>query len=127
MKHYTEDVTLSEPELGSYQLVFKGVHYKPTVSPIAVGVLLFGLRPRGIKFLCKTNPQVFISNAHQAAQMLHLHANRHKLSGKSRKYLALEDLHKWVSDAVALAPDEDSAELARALINENLGPYAYVD
>lgn len=125
MEHYTEDVTLSEPELGSYQLAFKGVVYRPTVNPTAVGVLLFGLRPRGIKFACKTNPEMFIYQAQRAAHILHLHANRYTVSPDGDRQLTLGKLHEWVNDAVALAPDEKAADTSRSLIIENLGPYAY--
>lgn len=125
MEHYTENVTLSEPERGSYELVFKGVVYKRTANPTAVGVLLFGLRPRGIRFVCKTNPEMFIYQAQRAALMLHLHANRYKVLPDGPRQLTLEKLHGWVNDAVALAPDDESAQSARASIDENLGPYAY--
>ncbi len=127
MEHYKVDVLLCEPTKGSYQLFFKGIGYKPTDNPTAAGVLLFGLRPRGIKFKCKSNPECFISLAQGAAYMLHLHANRYKVSADGPRQLTLEKLHEWVNDAVALAPDDESAQSARDLINENLGPYAYED
>jgi len=57
MKHFKEDVLLSETENGTYQLEFKGVKYRPTDNPTSAGVLLFGLRPKGIRFDCKTNPE----------------------------------------------------------------------
>jgi hypothetical protein len=59
--------------------------------------------------------------------MLHLQANRFKVSPKGPRQLTLEKLQRWVNDAVALAPDEERAHSARDLINENLGPYAYED
>ena len=62
-----------------------------------------------------------------AVYMLHLHANRYKVSPDGPRQLTLEKLQRWVNDAVALAPDDERAQAARALINENLGPYAYED
>jgi hypothetical protein len=125
MKHFKEDVLLSETENGTYQLVFNGVRYRPTDNPTAAGVLLFGLRPKGIKFRCKRSPENFMSQAHHAAHILHLHANGDKLPLDGQRRIAVADLHEWVNAAVALAPDEHNAEAARTLINENLGPYAY--
>ena len=127
MEHYKVDVLLCEPTNGSYQLFFKGVGYRPTDNPTAAGVLLFGLRPRGIKFKCKSNPEGFIFLAQQAAHILHLHANGDKVTSDGQRRVPLDDLHRWVTDAVALAPDEESAQSVRDLINENLGPYAYED
>ncbi len=60
-----------------------------------------------------------------AVYMLHLHANRYKVSSDRPRQLALEKLDRWVNDAVAFAPDEESAQSARTLIDENLGHYAY--
>lgn len=127
MEHYTEDVLLSEPKPGAYQLKFKGICYKPTNNPTAVGVLLFGLRPKGIRFQCNSNPGTFMLLAHHAAHILHLHANGDRVTLDGHRRIALANLHEWVNDAVALAPDESSAEAARKLINENLGPHAYDD
>ena len=127
MEHYKVDVLLCEPTKGSYQLFFKGIGYKPTDNPTAAGVLLFGLRPRGIKFKCKSNPESFIFLAQHAAYIMHLHANGDKVTSDGQRRVPLADLHRWVNDAVALAPDEESAQSARDLINENLGPCAYKD
>lgn len=125
MEHFKEDVLLSETENGTYQLVFKGVRYKPTGNPTAAGVLLFGLRAKGTKFTCKRSPEIFMSLAQHAAHTLHLNANGDKLTLDGQRRIALADLHEWVNAAVALAPDVHNAEIARTLINENLGPYAY--
>ena len=127
MKHFKEDVLLSETENGTYHLVFKGVKYRPTDNPTAAGVLLFGLRPRGIRFKCNTNPQTFMFLAQQAAHILHLHANGDKVTLDGQRRLTLADLNSWVNEAVALAPDGLAAEEVRAWIDENLGPYAYED
>lgn len=127
MEHFTDDVLMRETEYGTYQLVFKGVSYRPTDNPTAAGVLLFGLRPKGIRFECKTNPQVFMFHAQHAAHILHLHANGDKVTLDGHRRLTLADLHNWVNEAVALAPDWYAAEAARKLVNENLGPYAYDD
>lgn len=127
MEHFKEDVLLSETEDGTYQLAFKGVRYKPTDNPTAAGVLLFGLRPKGIKFRCKGSPETFMFLAQHAAHILHLHANGDKVTLDGQRRIAPTDLHEWVNAAVALAPDEHNAEIARTLIDENLGPYAYDD
>jgi hypothetical protein len=127
MEHFKDDVLLSDPEHGTYQLVFKGVSYRPTDNPTAAGVLLFGLRPKGIKFTCKRSPEKFMSLAQHAAHILHLHANGDKVKLDGHRRIAPTDLREWVNAAVALAPDEHNSEIARKLINENLGPYAYDD
>jgi len=127
MKHFKEDVLLSETENGTYQFQFKGVKYRPTDNPTAAGVLLFGLRPKGIRFHCKTNPESFMFLAQHAGHILHLHANGDKVTLDGQRRLTLADLSRWVNEAVALAPDASRAEEVRALIDENLGPYAYKD
>jgi hypothetical protein len=127
MEHYKVDALLCEPSPGTYQLFFKGVSYCPTDNPTAAGVLLFGLRPRGIKFKCIGNPEAFMVAAQQAAHVLHMHANGDKMTLEGKRRLPLLDLHRWVNDATALAPDEEASDAARVLINENLGPYAYDD
>jgi hypothetical protein len=125
MEHFKDDALLSETENGTYQLVFKGVSYRPTDNPTAAGVLLFGLRPKGIKFRSKHSPEIFMSLAQHAAHVLHLHANGDKVALDGQRRIASADLHEWVNAAVALAPDERTAEAARTLVNENLGPHAY--
>ena len=125
MKHFKEDVLLRETENGTYQLTFKGVSYRPTDNPTAAGALLFGLRPKGIRFGCKRSPEKFMPLAQHAAHILHLHANGDKLTLGGQRRIAVVDLHEWVNADVALAPDEHTAEAARNLINENLGPYSY--
>ncbi|OOG58062.1 hypothetical protein [Polaromonas sp. C04] len=125
--HFTKKATLTTPEPDKFQVEFNGVRYKPTDDARAVGVLLFGLRPKGISFECNRDPSVFLYFAQHVAAMLHSHANGDKVRLDGRRRVSLEDLRKWVNDAVALAPDEESAIRARALINENLGPYAYDD
>lgn len=125
MKHFCEDIALGEPEPGRYQFTFKRVVYSATRDPIAAGVLLFGLRPRGIKFDCNSNPQSFLHFAYHTARILDLHANGDKLGPDGQRRLTLEELNHWVNLAVSLSPNDIVALEVRALVDENLGPYAY--
>jgi hypothetical protein len=117
---------MTESSAGSFQLSFKGVDYLPTDNATAAGVLLFGLRPRGVRFVVQGSAtDMFEYFALHAAYILHLHANGDRTTADGQRRVPLEDLHRWVELGVALAPTEDTAIDARRLINENLGPSAY--
>lgn len=122
--HFTEDATLTGGDGGLFQIEFKGVQYLPTDSATAAGVLLFGLRPRGVNFSCSQNPELFMQKAIVAGYTLDWQANPHK-SSTDWYPLPAETLQMWVNAAVALAPDDATAAEARRLIIENLGPHAF--
>jgi hypothetical protein len=122
--HFTDDVTLTGGVGGLFQIEFKGVRYQPTDDTTAAGVLLFGLRPKGIRFSCAQDPEPFMQGAAAAGYKLHFHANRHKMA-EGMSQIPGETLETWIDSAVALAPDTDSQVEARRLILENLGPYAF--
>ncbi len=125
--HYIEDALLREVSSLNFQLTFKNVTYGPTDDPEALGTLLFGLRPRGLRVDCQENRSAFLHRTVLKAQVLHLHANRKVWDTTGVGRVALEDLRAWVQAAVRLAPDAESAGQARRLIDENLGPHAYED
>lgn len=126
MTHYIVDARMTESSPGSFQLSFKGVDYLPTADATAAGVLLFGLRPRGVRFVVQGSAtDMFEYFALHAAYILHLHANGDRTTADGQRRVPLEDLHRWVELGVALAPTADTAIDARRLINENLGPSAY--
>jgi hypothetical protein len=117
---------MTESSPGSFKLSFKGVDYLPTADATAAGVLLFGLRPRGVRFVAKgLTTDMFQYFALHAAYILHLHANGDLRTADGQRRVPLEDLHRWVELGVALAPTADTAIDARRLINESLGPSAY--
>lgn len=120
--HFTEDATLAGGDGGLFQIAFKGVQYLPTDSATAAGVLLFGLRPRGIQFSCAQDPELFMQKAIATGYTLDWQANRHKMPA-DREPVPPKILQMWVDAAVALAPDDATAAEARRLIIENLGPH----
>lgn len=122
--HFTEDAVLTGGDGGLFQIEFKGVKYRHTGAAIAVGVLLFGLRPRNVKFACSQDPELFMQKAIVAGHTLDWQANPHK-SSTDWDPLQDETLQIWVDAAVALAPNDASAAEARRLIVENLGPNAF--
>jgi hypothetical protein len=122
--HFTEDATLAGGDGGLFQIEFKGVQYRHTGAAIAVGVLLFGLRPRGVKFACSQDPETFMQRAIATGHSLDWQANPHKLPA-DREPVPAKILQMWVDAAVALAPNDASAAEARRLIVENLGPNAF--
>ena len=125
--HYTEDALLQEATPFNYQITFKEVIYRPTAEPEVLGTLLFGLRPRGIRFYVRENFSAFFQHVTFKAHVLHLHANGKKWDANGLRLITTDVLREWVNAAVALAPDAVSAGQARKLIDENLGPYAYDD
>ena len=124
---YKEEVFLTEPTDDMFAISFRGINYLPTDNATALGVLLFGLRPAGINFKCKSDMAVPMHLAQHAAYILHLHANGDRIMHDGTRRVPLEDLHRWVASAVALAPNAESADWTRKAIDEALGPYAYLD
>lgn len=122
--HFTEDAVLTGGDGGLFQIEFKGVKYRHTGAAIAVGVLLFGLRPRGVKFACSQDPEAFMQRAIATGHSLDWQANPHKMPA-GREPVPAKILQMWVDAAVTLAPDEDTEAEARRLIIENLGPHAF--
>lgn len=122
--HVTDDAVLTGGDGGLFQIQFKGVKYRHTGAAIAVGVLLFGLRPRGVKFACSQDPETFMQRAIATGHSLDWQANPHKMPA-GREPVPAKTLQMWVDAAIALAPDEASAVEARRLIVKNLGPNAF--
>jgi hypothetical protein len=122
--HFTEDATLTGGDGGLFQIEFKGVKYRQTPAAIAVGVLLFGLRPRGVKFACSQDPEPFMQKSIATGHAMDWQANPHKMPA-GREPVPAKILQMWVDAAVALAPDDATAAEARRLIIENLGPHAF--
>lgn len=121
-KHFTRDVLLTQTDPGTFKIAFDGVEYLPTDCPTKVGVLLFGLRPKGIQFHCSENPNGFLHLAMHAGYILHLYANGSRMTLDGGETISKADLMRWIDDAVALAPSPETAAVARTLILENLGP-----
>ena len=122
--YFTEDATLTGGDGGLFQIEFKGVKYRQTPAAIAVGVLLFGLRPRGVKFACSQDPEPFMQKSIATGHAMDWQANPHKMPA-GREPVPAKILQMWVDAAVALAPDDATAAEARRLIIENLGPHAF--
>lgn len=121
---FKEDALLTQVGPGEYKISFKGIEYLPTKRPEVLGALLFGLKPKGLRFEnCGQHPGVFLQIATKAGYALHLHANRKRLAAPEP--IPGKTLLEIVGDAVALAPNPDAADTARALILENLGPHAF--
>jgi hypothetical protein len=122
---YKEDAFFTECALRRYAITFRGVQYRDTTNETALGVLLFGLRPAGFNFHCKSDPSAVMHLAQHAAYILHLHANGERFVERQRR-ISDDDLRRWVALAVDLAPDVDSAEFVRQCIDHALGPFAYL-
>ena len=127
MHNFTQSGHLSEPQPGFFQLQFGSTTYKSTDNAAALGVLLFGLRPASMTFSTTTDPSTFMFIAQHAAYILHLHANGDRVTLDGERRAPLETLLRWIDDAVILAPDKTSADAARVLIIENLGPHGLTD
>ena len=125
--HFTHDVTIQEISRNQYQVIFKGVTYGPTRNLTAIGVLLFGLRPQGVRYDFMAAPNTTMWLIQHAAHILHLHANGDRVTLDGQRRAEKEDLERWIAGAVELAPDEQAAGEVRRLIIENLGPDPFGD
>lgn len=124
-QHFTQDALLTSTGPGEFRVTFKGVEYLPTRNADAMGALLFGLRPKGIKFDCNEPPQEFLQLAGDRGYALHCYANRGR-SAEDNKLLSTsvvtQQIAAEVDAAVALAPTAKDRKRTRELIVENLGP-----
>jgi hypothetical protein len=120
--HFTRDVLLTQTDPGTFKIAFDGVEYLPTDNPMKMGVLLFGLRPKGIQFQCSEDPGGFLHFATRAGHILHLFANGSRTMPDGMERISRVELLRWIADAVSLAPTPETAAKAEALILENLGP-----
>lgn len=128
MKNFSQEAFLTQQHGDSrYQITFKGITYKPTANANALGALLFGLQPAGVRFDCKTDPKYFMYFARHAALILHLRANGPRPTLEKLKRVPLSDIKCWVTEAASLAPTDALARDVKALIDATLGPRAWLD
>ena len=123
---YIDDAFLIEGDTDTYAIKFRGVQYRDTADVTALGALLFGLRPAGFDYRCKSDPEIAMRLMQNAAYILHFHANNDRFVPTGERRIDDEELRDWVARAVELAPDEESATFVRKCVDETLGPYAYL-
>jgi hypothetical protein len=123
---YREEAFFIETATNTYAVKFRGVLYRDTADLTALGVLLFGLRPAGFDYRCKSDPEISMRLMQNAAYILHFHANNDRFVPTGERRIDDEDLRDWVARAVELAPDADSTTFVRKCVDEALGPYAYL-
>ena len=120
MTHFTRDALLTSVG-DKFQVGFDGIDYLPTDSANATGVLLFGLRPNGIKLDCSQNPHRFMQQPEMAGRAQHLYANRDRVDFRF-DVSAADEVLCLIAESTALAPTPETALAAHNLIVENLGP-----
>ena len=114
-------------EEGIFTFIYDGVTYRPTDNFQALGILLFGLQPKGFEFHCKTDPRPCQQAMLAAGMEFHRHANGDKWLEHGTLRFTPERLIEWIDAAADLAPTLEAKQDVIKAVMRNLGPFAFDD